>query len=242
MRFLLTLTALLCLSLPALAQDYESLLALPKDTTVMNLSASERVEVDQDLLTATLRFQVEDKDTSTVQNSINETMRDALDEAKKVKSVKAATLRYNIYQFDRNQGKKGLKRDMLWRGEQSLQLKGKDSEALLKLVGKLQKQGLLMNGLQFSVSADLREATTSALLEKALERLTEKARRAGKALGKSKVDLLQVNVGQSAPVYEPKMMMRSMAMDSSVEMAAPVAAAGTSDISLNVTAVAILKP
>lgn len=242
MRTLALLTACLLISLPSLAQDYEGLLQIPDKATIMTVSASERVEVEQDLLTATLRFQAEDKDAAVVQDQINRAMGGALDEAKKVKSVKTATLNYNVYQYDPNRGKKGMKAAPIWRGEQSLQLKSKDSEALLELTGELQKLGLMMNGLQYSVSPDLRDQTQSDLLETALERLTGKAKRAGKALGKSNVEFLTVNVGHNAPSYQPKMMMRAMAMDSSAEMAAPVAAPGQSEISLNVNAVAILKP
>jgi predicted secreted protein len=242
MRIIPLLTALLCLTIPASAQDYEGLLKLPEGATLMNVSATERTEVKQDLLTATLRYEFEDANTTDVQNKINETMASALNEAKKVSTISASTLGYSIYQYDLNQGKANLAPRIVWRGEQSMQIKSTDNEAVLKLAGELQKMGLLMNGLGFSVSTTLRDETQSALLEKALARLTAKAERAGKALGKTKIEMLQVTVGQDGGHYAAQpMMMRSMEMDGGAKMAAPVAEAGESEITLSVDAVALLK-
>lgn len=208
----------------------------------MNISATERAEVKQDMLTATLRFQFDGADATSVQNEINETMAKAVKKAKGEKTLQVQTLRYNIYQYDINQGKKGLARRMAWRGDQSLQIKSTDNDTVLKVAGELQKMGLLMNGLGFSVSTKLRDDTQSDLLEKALARLVTKAKRAGKALGKGNVDLLKVDVGQNSRNYNPQpVMMRSVAMADSAKMAAPVAEAGQSEISLNVNAVALLK-
>lgn len=240
---LLLLILLALYSVPSFAQDFEGLLKLPEGATVMNVSATERTEVKQDLLTATLRFQFEDEDLNAVQNAINSKMKKALDKAKKAKSVQTQTLRYNVYQQDANRGKRDLAARMIWRGEQSLQLKSTDTDAVLELTGELQKIGLSLNGLGFSVSTKLRDQVQSDLLEKALARLTAKAERAGKALGKNSVELLKVNVGHNGSIHQPRMMMRSDAfVAEAASMAAPVAEAGESEISLNVDAVALLKP
>jgi predicted secreted protein len=237
--------AAFCLVSPAaMAHDYEGLLSLPEGSTMMNVSATERTEVEQDTLTATLRFQTENADPAVVQEEINKVMTDALAEAKKVSTVEATTLYYNVYQYDRNQGKDKMASSIVWRGEQNLQIKSTDKEAVLDLAGKLQKKGLVMNGLEFSVSSALRDEVQSDLLEKALARLTAKAKRAGDALGKGNVELLRVDVGHGDSGYHPQpVAMRSMDMagGAAEKSFVPVAEAGKSEITLDVSAIALLK-
>lgn len=246
MRFpALFLTALCLLCTPAMAQEYEGLLKLPAGSTLMNVSATERTEVAQDLLTATLRYQGENEDPAALQDEINKVMSAALAEAKKVSAVESTTLHYNVYQYDRNQGRDALAQKLIWRGEQSLQIKSTDKDAVLKLAGALQSKKLVMSNMHFSVSPQLRDKTQSDLLEKALARLTEKAKRAGSAIGKGKVDLLRVDVGEGPDYYQPQPVMMRASMDvagGAMEKAAvPVAEAGKSEISLSVSAVALLK-
>ena len=54
MRFLAIAAFLLFTALPAAAQDYQTVLDIPEGATLVSLSATERVEVDQDLLVADL--------------------------------------------------------------------------------------------------------------------------------------------------------------------------------------------
>ena len=244
MRFTLLSFFIITLSIPTFsyAQDYKTLLDIPEGATLVNLSANERVEIEQDLLTADFQYQEEDADAAQVQDTINKAMSKALAEAEKVSSVKASTQSYYVHQYDRSRGD-GARRDMIWRGQQGLQIKGKKADELLELSGELQKMGLAMNGLSYSVSPDLLEETREALLEDAIEKLTAKAERTAKALGKSSVEILQINVDTGGEFHPP--MMRAMAMDAGMakmEMAAPVAAPGESQVMLNVSAQVLIKP
>ena len=241
MRFLLSL-AFIALTVPALAQDMKTILDLPDGATLITLSANERVEIQQDLLIANLRYQIEDTNPRTVQNTINEKMKDALKESQKVKTVKAATTQYNIYEYDPNRNKQLKDRKKIWRGQQGLMIKGKSPDDLLELVGKLQDMGLAMNGLQYTVSPELLEQTRDGLLENALAKLTKKANRTAKALGKSSAELKSVNVDNGGGYYPQPRMARGMAaMSMESDMAPPVAAPGESQVTLNVSAQALLK-
>ncbi|GJL84282.1 MAG: hypothetical protein DHS20C02_00570 [Micavibrio sp.] len=224
---------------PANAQDYKTLLDIPEGATLVSLSATERVEVEQDLLTANLRYEAENTSAKELQDEINKIMQKAVDEAKKVKSVKVSTQQYYVHEYRRDKHA-----PRVWRGNQGLQIKGKTADELLELAGELQEMGLKMNGLSYSVSPDLMEETRENLLEETLIKLKSKAERTAKALGKSKADLLQVNVDMGGGHYAQPQMMRTMAhaemaMDS--KMAAPVAAPGQSNITLTVSAQALLK-
>ena len=235
---------LLIISLPTQAQDYKTVLDLPDGATLVTLSATERQTIGQDLLVATLRYEAEDKNPRTVQNEINTAMKKALDKAKSYDSAKAATLQYNIYEYDINRGKKNLAPEKVWKGEQGLMVKGKDQEQLLKLVGEMQDLGLKMSGLNYQVSPELLEKTRDDMLEAALTKLTSKANRTAKAIGKSKAEMKKINVDMGGgyhpqPRYAAKAMM--MSADSAESMAAPVASAGEDEITLTVNAEALLR-
>lgn len=245
MRLLLSAALMLALFSPlaANAQDYNTLLDIPEGATLINLSATERVEVEQDLLIATLQFKFENKDPKVVQNEVNKIMQKALDEAKGEKTVKVSTQQYYVHEYDLNRSKDRTRRNMVWRGQQGLQVKGKKADDLLELVGKLQEIGLTMNGLRYQVSPELLEETRNSLLEAAMEKLMEKAERTAKVIHKDDVDFLQINVDMGGGHHpQPRMYQKSMMMmDSATEMAAPVAAPGESTINMTVSAQALLR-
>ena len=227
---------------PTHAQDYKTLLDIPEGATLVNLSANERVEIEQDLLTADFNYQTENQNAAALQDTINTVMAEALAETKKIESVKASTQGYYVHQYDRSHGE-GTRRDMVWRGQQGLQIKGKKADELLELSARLQKMGLAMNGLNYSVSPELLEETREGLLEEAINKLTAKAERTAVALGKNKVELLQINVDMGGD-FQPQMA-RTMAMDSSMakmEISAPVAAPGETQVTLMVSAQVLIRP
>lgn len=253
MRFVIHALAfiLLCPALPAFAQDYKTLLDIPEGAALVNLSATERLEVDQDLLAATLYFEAQNKDPKALQDEINSVMKKALDATKTAGEVKTSTGQYYVYPYDYDPTpqpiKKGDLREPLvrvWRGSQEIMLKSKNAEQLLGLTGKLQEMGLSMRGLGYTISPDLLEETQNSMLEAALKKLQTKADRTAKALGKSKANLLQVNVDTGGYYPQPMMLARNDAIPTglSKEMAAPVAQAGQSEITMTVSAQALIKP
>ncbi|MCD8498074.1 MAG: SIMPL domain-containing protein [Alphaproteobacteria bacterium] len=243
MRFLTAFLAFLCFSFPAAAQDLPTLLDIPPGQSLVNLSATERVEVDQDLLIANLQYEARNASSTALQDEINKTMSKAVETAKKVDSVKISTGSYYVYQYDPDP--QSPRNALEWRGSQSLQIKGKQADELLELVADLQEQGLSMQGLSYAVSPELMEETQNNMLEAALGKLKTKAERTAKALGKDSADLLNINVdiGGGVMYGRPMMARAEMAMDSAVgmKMAAPVAEPGQSDITLTVSATALLK-
>ncbi len=242
--FIFVLALIIALPAPTQAQDYKTLLDIPEGSTLINLSATERVEIEQDLLIANLSFKHESKDPKVVQDKINTVMQKALDKAKSVTSVKAITQQYYVHEYDRNRSKDRSRRDMVWRGQQGLQIKGKKADDLLKLAGELQELGMAMNGLSYSVSPELLEETRNNMLEDALAKLVTKAERTAKTLGKKETEFLQINVDMGRGGYQQPHMMRAMSMDAGMaqeSMAAPVAAPGESTITMTVSANALLS-
>lgn len=234
----LPVLALLAFAAPANAQHEDPILSLPDGQVILNISAEERKEVEQDLLVGTLSYVVTNRDASVVQNEINTVMADALEVAKETEEVKVSTGAYQVYETTDQRTK-----ETQWRGQQTMTIKSMTSENILELTGKLQEMGLTMNGLNYTLAPETAVEVQDSLMEAALEQLQERANRAAKALGKSGAELREVNVNSSGIPYQRTMRSSGMEMQmASDSMAAPVAAAGETTLTLNVNARAILKP
>ncbi len=238
---------------PALAQTAATPEAAPAKITfpgmgetILNISATERMKVPQDLLLASLRIEKEGTDTKTVQTEINAMMAKAVETAKLVSTVKVSTSQYYVYQYDPNPNpaslKVGQKPALKWRGTQTLDLQSTSGDDLLKLAGALQDSGLVMDNLSYTLSPEKADEAKDSLMEAALAKVKARAERAAAAMGKSRTDLVEVSVDAADNPIHPQMMMRAMAMDGSMEKsAAPTAEAGETEITLTVSARALLK-
>ena len=241
MRFLIFLAAAL-LILPAYAHADDrsfSILDLPEGHSLLTLSATESKAVQEDLLQARLRIEIEGQDPGAVQEKINKIMEDALALTEGKDSVKTSTEEYHIYQRRKGNSAREV---IVWRGQQGIMLSGKDPAPILKLVTKMQEDlGMTINRLSYILSADKADSVRDSLMEAALSQLKAKADRAAKALGKSAAELLDISIGHSQggdELYPRLESARLMAADS-----APAnAAAGEQRISLTVSAKALLKP
>ena len=209
----------------------------PAGHTLVNLSASERMTLPQDLLTASLRIEARGAEPRKVQDDINKAMTRTLALAKAVPTVKTSTGGYQVYE-------QRLERNVrVWQGQQTVQLESKDSAALLDLAGKLQGAGFAVSGLNWSLSPERAESVRDELLVKALGNLQAKAALVARTLGKSGYELTDVNLDgapQPVPMYRAVRMEMAMAADGAV--AAPVAEAGETEVVVGVSARALLKP
>ncbi len=238
MRILSLFTALIILT-PSLSMAQDGMVsALPAGGTLLNISATESVEVEQDLLVANLRVEKRLADAKELQQEINLMMKQAIEEAKKFDDLDLATNRYYVHEYN-------TKTQKLWQGAQGITIKSKNAEDVLELSGRLQDQGFLMNGLNYQLSPEKHEEVRESLLETALEKLITRAKRVGSAIDKPNVDLWEVNVDAAPSRNYPQPMMAtrmvSMDMAESSAMAAPVAQSGKDQISLSVSAKVILK-
>lgn len=216
--------------------------------TILNIAATERTQVPQDLLIASLRIEKEDADAKVVQKAINDAMTAAMTGAKGVPTVKASTGQYYVYQYDPNpipvhERKAGEKSQATWRGSQTIELQSTAADDLLKLAGALQDAGLVMNGLTYSLSPEKADEAKDQMMEAALAKVKTRAERAASAMGKTRTELIEVSVDAADMPMPQPMMMRAMAMDGGAmeKAAAPVAEPGETEITLTVTARALLK-
>jgi predicted secreted protein len=248
--FMLVLTAL-CFIAPlnvAKAQNNNGLNLPPEGQTLINLSVTETRSVPQDLLIASLRIEIEDETPMAIQKKINEAMTQALDLAKPNKDIKTSTGSYSVYKNEipiRVNPTTGVQEyKTTWRGSQTITMESKKSDALLDLTGKIQGLGFAMNDLSYTISPATLENVRDELVVEALKKLQSRAGVIAKTLGKANYDLIDVNVdtgGQIMPMMKTMVARAEVAMDSAA-MPAPVAQAGESEVSLSVSARALIKP
>ena len=235
---LLALTLLPFLPYNAYAQCAANpVLDMPEGHVMMSISATERLDVEQDLLVASLSYVTKNRDPSALQNEINTVMQKALKEAKGTDNVKVETGAYQVYETTDPRTK-----ERKWQGQQAITLKSKDADALLTLAGKLQGMKLTTTGLNYVIDPETAAQVQDSLMEAALIKLQKRADRAAKAMNKSTADLRTVTTQNASVPYRPTHSRAMMMESAAADMAMPVASAGDTTISLTVTAQAILKP
>lgn len=245
----LILLSILLLSLLALKEsafadthnkaENHPLTHLEKNQALLHISATKNKEVEQDVLIASLRYEATNLDVKELQNTINATMQKAI---KELKTDDALEISNGQYYVNKQQNK--LSREITWTAQQTINLKSKKSESVQQAAGKLQNMGFVMNNLSYQLSIEKAQETQDKLMEDALSSLQKKALRAAKALGKNEAQLKEITVqnqGGAYPMHREHFArgMVSMAADSA---AAPIANPGKTNISLTVSAKAILKP
>ncbi len=236
---------------PAQAQDRgdNTFPQVAPDQTLITLSATENTKLKQDTLTASLKYELEGGSANEIQDKINKAMAQAVELARGINGATVSTGSYYVYMYDRAdtvdpRTGQPMSSKKMWRGSQSLSIEGKDATAILQSVGKIQELGLTMDGLNYNLSPEAADSVRDDLMTKALAKIRTRADIAAKALGKSSAEIQQVTIdGAYQPSPSPRMYMKAeMAMAADAGVAAPVAEAGESDISLTVTARVLLKP
>ena len=228
-----------CIGLASLVASAQDIQLLPEGQTLISLSVTEKVTVEQDTLTAVLRIESENRDAQILQREINAAMAQALEHSDDVESVEVATGYYSVYQF--NNASQGGRADRLWRGSQSITLESVDAQSVLELAGEIQELGFVMNNLSYSLSNERADEIRDGLMESAIVRAQANAERVAQAMGKTDVDIATISIDEAMGYAQPMMMARGMAMDSVAEKANPVAEAGKSEVSLTVRVQAVAK-
>jgi len=242
-----TLALWLCVSVitgasgAANAQNNFDLDILAPGEILLNLSASEQREVEQDTLHASLYYAARGRDRAELQDEVNRVMAEVL-QLLEDSDLEYSTQQYYVHQVQTGRPTRAETENPLWRAQQGVQLTSGDSAALLDMAAELQGRGLTMSGLNYSLSPERREQVSDALLEAALQKLGDRARAAADTLGKSRAELIEVSInGSDNNVYRP---MSTMAMrsEAAMDVATPVAEPGITTVTLSVSARAILSP
>lgn len=147
-------------------------------------------DVANDWAVATIGVTEEDSDSARLAGRVNETMRWALDVAKRAKGVEVRSGGYQTYPIH-DDGK-----IVRWNASQDLRLESADVEALSELLGELQSR-LLLRGVSFEVSPDTRREVEEELISEALAAFRERAKQVQGDLGAR--DHAIVSIGVDTP-------------------------------------------
>jgi predicted secreted protein len=225
----------------AAAQNNYDLGILNPGEVMLNLDASEQIEVQQDTLHASLYYAAQGRDRVALQDEVNRKMTAAL-ELLDDSEVEHATQQYNVYQVQADRPTRGDIENPVWRAQQNVTLTSKDSAALLELAAELQAMGLTMGSLNYSLSPQRYEVVADSLMEAALTKLRNRANATAAALGKGSAELVEVTLNASSNFFARNMTTMAISGEAAMDMTVPVAEPGMTTVMLSVSARAILLP
>ena len=212
-----------------------------EDGAYLNLAVTEIKQVEPDLLIASLRYESESESAKLAQNKINQTMKKALAVAEKKEVLDVSTEQYSVYKYSKP-SKQGIDEKEIWKGSQTIVIKGKSSEDILVLSGQLQEMGLVMNDLHYEVSLEKIEEVRTSMMESAISKLLSRAKKIADIIGAKEVKIKNINIDGDNRYPQPyQKVMRAVATNILESTADPVSSPGKTDITLTISAVLLLK-
>ncbi len=203
--------------------------------TVLRLAETATIAVPPDELACSLRAVAVTATPAQAQARVNAMMEDAVARARKLPGLVVATGGYEVWRDFQGPSDKGGK----WQASQSLELKGRDGAALLKLVGELQASGLAVGGLTWQLAAETARRARAEATEQAIRGLRGRAEDAAALLDLRFDSFREVRLDSVRPAV-PRAMMAAAPM----AMAAAPPSAEPEDVQVSATAEAdvLLKP
>ncbi len=192
----------------------------------VHLQSQQSESVSNDTMHVSLSTYGEARDPAKLATQINTDMEWALAIARQNEGVTVSTGGYQTYPVHRDNVLKG------WRGQQSLELEGKDTLRIGELAGRLQEK-LQVKSIHFSVSEEKRHAVEDRLIGRVLDAFKQRARIVGDNLKAGGYRIVDINISTTA--QRPPVPYQARMMAAPMEAAAPVAVeAGESDIVVSV--------
>lgn len=198
------------------------------DTTRLVLSETATREVEQDTLVATLAVRAEAESPRAAQAEVNAAMAAAIDKAEAVETLERSTGIYRVRQRRDREGEPSG-----WVAEQELRLETGDAAPLLSLVGELQEDGLLLQGLAYELSRAARRALRDDLTLAAIETLTARAARIAEALDMTVERFATVRVGDVGDVPPIRPMFQARAAEAQATPPAALPERTTVDVTVD---------
>jgi predicted secreted protein len=236
----ISLFLLIPASSAVLAQNEFSLGALEPGQLLLNLNATEQRDVAQDTLNASLQYSAQGRNRADLQDEVNTAMRKALDILEDADGVEYFTTQYQVYVIEAGRPSRTDVENPVWRAQQDIALTSMNSDALLEVMGLLQAAGLVVTSQYYSLSTERYEEVAASLMEAALAKLQSRANEAAAGLGKSGAELIEVSLDGS-PNFAFRERAVAYSMDAAA-MAPPVAVPGETQVSMTVSARAVLSP
>lgn len=203
----------------------------PTAQPVVSVSASASARLANDRMHAVLRAEAENADAGAAANEVNARIAKAMAEARAVAGVDVSSAGYSTYQVSE------ANHPPRWRVTQSIALDGSDFAGIAALVTRLQTRGLLLSGLEFSVSRDARRAAEDRLTGEAIGAWQQRAQAAAQGFGAGGWRTGRVDI-RTSESGGPRPMFRAAGMAAA---AAPVTVeGGETEVTVTVSGEAIL--
>ena len=243
-KFQITSLALILISASCFSQNSFDLTKLDSGQLLLNLDETEVVSVEQDILNASLSYSAQGSGKISLQNEVNKNIAAALEIIDSVSELEYSTGQYYIYTIQPGMPPQNGLGIPIWRAQQGLKLSSSNSSELLEIVGQLQAAGLEVNGLNYSLSDEASKKATESLLSMVLNRLERKASETANLLGKNFSSLIELTIRENGNggFFEPRMEMMRDSQVGTQQFERPSAVPGRSEVSLSVSAKALLSP
>jgi predicted secreted protein len=193
----------------------------------VQLQAQQTESVGNDTMHVSLNSSGEADDPATLAARINESMAWALEIAKRYEGITVATGGYRTYPVYKDNALRG------WRGEQSLELEGRDSRDISRLVGELQDK-LQVSAMSFSVSHEKRTEVENRLIGQALDAFKARAAIVVSNLRASGYRIVDISIGTASQRPPVPYLVGAMAAPMKAESRVAVES-GESDISVSIS-------
>ena len=216
---ILVLSLLLALPMQSLAHETED------HYDRIHLSASAQAQVDNDTVIATLYAQEEGRDSVQLANLVNKRIENAIEQIKQHDAIKVQTSGYNTTPVYHNNKITG------WRVRQSIRLESQDMTLVSEVLGQLQ-QTLALQGMNFTVSPELKNATDDRLIKQALQVFERRAQMVTQQLGRKNYKIVDIDISTAADLY-PRRNYEVAAM--ATKVAAPAIEAGEQTLRVTVS-------
>ncbi|MGG6429173.1 SIMPL domain-containing protein [Acetobacter ghanensis] len=204
--------------------------------TRMEIHATGTTQAPPDKLSASFRVESQNQNAASAQTSVNALVKKATDEAAQNADIKATVLQYSVYENRPDKAKP------YWTASQSLSLSATDGKNLLPLAGQLQAQGLILEGLSWSLSDEKRQALFLEAEKKAVVELKKQADTLACALGLHVARFTQVSVSDTAYPHPMPMMLRAAAAPSDSIGISPSSTAENQTVRADLRATVLLSP
>lgn len=201
-------------------------------STLLDFMVVGKAQTTPTELTARLSLSSEGASASVAQKDVNQRMAAAMKRAAAETGVEARAGGYSIDDITPEHGPRK------WVARQELTVTGKDAVRVLALVGQLQSDNLMLEGLDWSIDDATREGLVQQARTEALKKARQQAEESAQTLGLRLVRLEEIRISEREPGPRPFMMMAARKVDA----APPQRSADTQTVEVTVSVKAELAP
>lgn len=223
-----TLALALALSGMAMAQD-----AAAPQFDVYRLASEASMEVDNDLMTASLAVQDEDKDPAVLADKINSTAAWAVNVLRPFATITSNTRDYQTYpRYDSSQSRRLIG----WRATQTIEIETDDFEAAGKAIEQLQEK-LQVQSIRLAAKPATRETASDLLITRALDSFKNRARLIQKNMNAAGFRIMEIDIqtGQGGTAMYGHTRAAMSDMSDEYVQSEPAIEAGTTRVTVQVS-------